>query len=61
MNEQTRDRLLLTLAAVVWSMAQEADLPENDRREMNALWDAMQDGTDEYVQKYDEEVYKRLC
>ena len=45
MNEQTRDRLLLTLAAVVWSMAQEADLPENDRREMNALWDAMQDGT----------------
>ena len=57
MNEQTRDRLLLTLAAVVYDLAEKA---ETSQRDKNALWDAMQDGTDEYVQKYDEEVYKRL-
>lgn len=58
MNEQTRDRLLLTLAAVVYDLAEKTD--DTSRRDKNALWGAMQDGTDEYVQKYDEEVYKRL-
>ena len=57
MDEQTRDRLLLTLAAVEYDLAEKADTSQRDK---NALWDAMQDGTDEYVQKYDEEVYKRL-
>ena len=58
MNEQTRDRLLLALAAVVYDLAEKTD--DTSRRDKNTLWDAMQDGTDEYVQKYDEEVYKRL-
>lgn len=58
MNEQTRDRLLLTLAAVVYDLAEKTE--DTSRRDKNALWDAMQDGTDEYVKEYGEEVYKRL-
>ena len=57
-NEQTSDRLLLTLAAVVYDLAEKTD--DTSRRDKDTLWDAMQDGTDEYVKEYGEEIYKRL-
>ena len=60
MNDKTRDRLLLSIAKVLWLMFCGQCSADDNRPESNELWDALQEGKGEYERSYDEELWQRF-
>ena len=60
MDDKTRDRLLLSIAKVLWLMFSGQCSADDNRPESNELWDALQEGEGEYERSYDEKLWQRF-
>ena len=58
MNEQTKDRLLLAMASVLYNLDKDPDY--EDKKDHDELFDAIQEGVADYEKTYDEKLQNHL-